>query len=179
MNGSFAHFPAMSIAVSSVLKPSRLLRTAAGSMCLGIALAGCIFGFGQAGNSLILSRVGIAAVCICLALLGFYRLVRNGNVHRIDVSGTGQIRLTEYRAPGPGSAAADRAPRPNSEAVVRLMADSTLWPNLLLLRLQAEDGRISVVPILPDSVGANDFRALSVAFRWIALREPSGDSKIS
>lgn len=65
------------------------------------------------------------------------------------------------------------------EAVVRLMAGSTLWPNLLLLRLQAEDGSVSVLPILPDSISRSDFRALSVAFRWIALREPGGEGKIS
>jgi toxin CptA len=168
----------MSIAVSSVVKPSRLLRATVGCMCFGAALIGCILGLGQVGNSLLLARVSVAGVCIFLALMGANWIARNKKIRRIDISGAGQIRLTEYQVPEDAVPGTDRMKGPNSGDVVRLMADSTLWPNLLLLRLQAEDRRISVLPILHDSVTADDFRALSVACRWIALHQPSGESKI-
>ena len=164
----------MSIAVSSVVKPSRLLRAMVGCLCRGTALIGCLLGLGQVGNSLLFPRVGAGGVCIIFALLGFCRIARNGNIRRIDISGTGQIRLTEYQTPEHAFSGTDRRHNLNSGAVVRLMADSTIWPNLLLLRLQAEDRKVSVLSILPDSVTANDFRALSVACRWIALREQDG-----
>ena len=147
-------------------------------MSFGVALAGIVLGLGQAGNSFILPRIGAAGICIALGLLGFFWIARNRKVHRIDISGTGQIRLTEYSLTVRADAA-DRTSRTNFAAVVGLMADSTLWPGLLLLRLQAEDGHVSVLPVLPDSVEPNDFRALSVAFRWIALRGSGRDGRIS
>jgi len=54
--------------------------------------------------------------------------------------------------------------------IVRLMDASSLWPNLMFLHLQTESGRMVVLRILPDSVSPQEFRAISVACRWIAAR---------
>ena len=56
---------------------------------------------------------------------------------------------------------------------VNLAENATLWPNLLLLNLREDDGTLHILPILWDSVQPATFKALSVAFRWIAVREPS------
>jgi toxin CptA len=57
--------------------------------------------------------------------------------------------------------------------VMTLLHDSTIWTNLLLLRLQAAGGKITVVRVLPDCVSQESFRALSVACRWIAAQNNS------
>jgi len=48
---------------------------------------------------------------------------------------------------------------------------------MLLLRLQADNGDKWVVPILTDCVSRDEFRALSVACRWIAAHNDSADHK--
>jgi hypothetical protein len=53
---------------------------------------------------------------------------------------------------------------------VHLLDGSTLWSGMMLLRLQSESGRVHVLRILPDAVSQHEFRALSVALRWIAAR---------
>jgi toxin CptA len=156
----------MSIAVSAVVKPSRLLLVMVGGMCAGVILVGVTVGAGLLGELALLPRAGIAVTCILLALFGFYRTVQTRKTHHIDISGIGQIRLAETS----GLAASSSMPS-NWHAdgeVVSLMANSTLWPYLLLLRLKTEQQRITVLPILPDSIDEGGFRALSVACHWIA-----------
>jgi hypothetical protein len=65
-----------------------------------------------------------------------------------------------------------------SGEVVQLMADSTIWPGLLLLRLRRQDLRVTSVLILPDCVAADGFRALSVACRWIAAHNNRAEGEL-
>jgi toxin CptA len=46
---------------------------------------------------------------------------------------------------------------------VALLPGSTLWPQLLLLRLGTEEGAVLLLPVLRDSVSPGVFRALAVA----------------
>jgi hypothetical protein len=82
-------------------------------------------------------------------------------VRQFDISGVGQPRLAVY--PQSGGENENAAP-------LHLLAGSTLWPGLLLLRL----GRAGEPPerlcILPDSVAAGGFRAMALACRAIAAR---------
>ncbi len=156
----------MSIAVSAVVKPSRSLLAMVGGMCVGIMFIGVVADMEQIGDWPLLSRVAMVGVCFFIALQGFYRIAKNRRTRHIDISGTGQIRLSEYR--GLAGAFSENIGNEHADGVVHLMANSTLWPNLLLLRLRTDDGRICMLPILRDSVAANDFRSLSVACRWIA-----------
>ena len=62
---------------------------------------------------------------------------------------------------------------PNSDKngeIVRLMEGSTLWSGFMSLCLQSENGRVTVLRVLPDSVSEQEFRMLSVACRWVATR---------
>ena len=54
-----------------------------------------------------------------------------------------------------------------------LQAASTLWPQLLVLRLRRQDGGGAplVLALLPDSVAPGGFRALAVALRFVAERD--------
>jgi hypothetical protein len=111
-------------------------------------------------------RLSIAGGCLFAALSGFYCTVRQRKTFHIDISGIGQIRLMEYS----GVASPSRLSGQDGGETVRLMPDSTIWPYLLLLRLQIGGNRITVLPILRDCVAAEEFRTLSVACRWIAAQ---------
>jgi toxin CptA len=167
----------MSIAVSVVIKPSRLAFAMVGAICIGSALMGLAIGLGRGGGDIgIPMRVTLAVACIGAGFRGVYYAMRMRKAHHIDISGIGEMRLVETTALA-DPAFCDGAPDSmNAGEVVSLMDDSTLWPFLLLLRLQAEDKRISTVIVLPDSVGRAGFRALSVACRWIVAHSGATDA---
>lgn len=162
----------MTIAVSVTVRPSRLLFLMVSAMSLAATAAGFAIGLGHIGELSILYRGTLAAFILFTAVFGFYHGIRHRKPIHIDISGVGQIRLTEVCAAG----ACTNTKRPHvrgSTGVVRLAGDSTIWPHLLLLRLLSESGKISTLPVLPDSVSRDDFRALSVACRWIAAHNDS------
>lgn len=168
----------MTIAVSTVVKPSRILLAMSCGMYVGIIFIGWMVGSGQLGNLAFVYRIALAAVCLLMALAAFYYTVQTRKTHHIDISGIGQIRLGEYSALADSFFQADSSHGRDGGEVVNLMDDSTLWPFLLLLRLRSEDQRIKVLPILPDSVKDGEFRALSVAIRWIAAHNNSAEHRI-
>jgi hypothetical protein len=104
----------------------------------------------------------------------FTRLATNRKSLHIDISGIGQIRLAEHNELT-AVLAGGANQSPDYGEVLQLQAGSTLWPWLLILRLQSTDQKVLTLPILPDCVGVDDFRALSVACRWIATHKNSSD----
>ena len=159
MNADRAQISIMSIAISTVVKPSRLLLAMVGAMCTGIVLAGVLIGLGIVSDLAFWSRVAVTSACIGLASTVFVSALRTRRAWRIDISADGQIRLTRI------AVAADSQ---WTGELVRLLPDSTLWSHLLMLRLQSAEGRSSVVPVLPGSVSKGEFRSLAVACRWVA-----------
>jgi toxin CptA len=165
----------MSIAVSAVVHPSRLLFAMVGVMAAGSALIGVAIGLGVIGDLSPVARASACIITVFLSFFGFYHGVRHRKPIHIDISGTGQLRLTEVIATTP---CRDKY-WPHLEEIgemATLMSDSTLLPHLLLLRLRTANG-IAVLPILPDSVSRDSFRALSVACRWIATQGERPESK--
>ncbi len=156
----------MSIAVSAVVNPSRLLLAAVGGMCLGIVFGAAMIGSAQISEMSIPLRVLTAGVCILAAFFAFYWARRTRKTFRIDISDIGQIRIEEYIETGNASSRAEVV----KSKVVKLLPDSTVWSHLLLLRLQDEDDQITVLPILRDCVEKDVFRLLSIACRWIATQ---------
>jgi toxin CptA len=145
-------------------------------MCVVIVLAGVLVATGWVGDLAILSRFVLAGICIFMACWAFSRFAANRTSLHIDISGIGQIRLAEHN-----ELAAVLAGDPNQSPVfgevLQLQADSTIWSFLLLLRLQSRDQKVKTLPILPDCVGVDNFRALSVACRWIATHNNSDGYK--
>jgi hypothetical protein len=165
----------MSIAMTVVVAPSRRLRfllVGFGASLLAAACAvGCCASPGFTAGPAVALVLLFAGVCVMHAAL------RPAMVHRIDISGPGQLRLTVQQGVRPDK----------SEALpARLLSGSTLWPRLLLLRLETvgegaagpaasglrgwlagrvagRRGRIWRVEVLPDSVPPEAFRALAVA----------------
>jgi toxin CptA len=163
----------MSIAVSAVVQPSRLLFAALGGMCVGIVFVAATIILGWVGDLSIHFRSLIAASCFFAAFIGFYWTTRARKTFRIDISDIGQIRLEEYI----GVRGLASPTEPAKSIVVDLMPDSTIWPHLLLLRLRSENGQIFVLPILRDCVGNEAYRALSIACRWIAAQNNRAENE--
>lgn len=154
----------MSIAVSADIKPSRLLLILMAVASVIVAFIGVIFAFALVGQLSFIFRMALAAVCVLAAALAFWLVLQNRKAVWLHISGTGQIRLVEHHA----VARAKTGSQVMRGGVAQLLAGSTVWPNLLLLRLRLDNGRVRTIPILPDSVPQETFRALQVACRWVA-----------
>ena len=171
----FSH--TMSIAVSAVVKPSRLLIAFIGTCCMGVAAIGIAIAARSVGELSFGLRMTLGTSCFFLAFFGAYRTLRSIKAHHIDISGNGLIRLMETSpmTDAPLSSI-HRDGRSAGEPVI-LRPDSTLWPFLMLLNLEAENRSFSV-PVLPDSVDRDSFKALLGACRWIAAR-PDSKQKVN
>jgi toxin CptA len=150
----------MSIAVSAVIVPSRLLRCAGAGFAAATLGAAVALGTGLA-QPFWLPAAG-AAACLLAGAALLAALLRGPKVRRIDISGLGQIRLTVQQGIGAIDARVELA---------ELLRGSTVWPGLMLLRLRHPDGRVGALALLPDSVESGQFRRLSVAIRNIAARK--------
>jgi toxin CptA len=158
----------MSIAVSTVVQPSRLLANLIALVCLGSIVITALIGVGVVGNFPLFWRWIIALGFLVIPVLASYRTIWRKKSLHIDISYNGQIKVEEDKALATKPRKDCLLQQRDGGEVVKLMPDSTLWPYLLLLRLQAEDRKIRQVLILPDCMSARSFRALSVACRWIA-----------
>jgi toxin CptA len=152
-------FPSiMSIAVSAVVTPSRRLRVLVAAFGLGNVAAALAVGVVLPDRFAFAPLFGIffctAATCLLHSFTSPIKTLR------IDISGVGRVRVTVQQDMGAGAAQA--VPAPAGEAV-GLLAGSTRWPQLMLLRLQNEEGAVRWLPILRDSVAPGVFRALAVA----------------
>ena len=151
----------MSIAVSTVIKPSRLLRVALSVYAAASAGAALALVSGHVGRFHFPYLLAFA--CLLAALVAVRAVVAVKTTRWIDISGLGEIRLTVQHSIGT---------RPATRELVRLMPGSTVWPNLLLLLLHApEGGAVTVLPILPDSVAPDQFRKIAVSINAIARRD--------
>ena len=150
----------MSIAVSAVILPSRLLRCALACFAAANLGAAAALGSGLAGPF----RLPLTGACACLlaAVALGASLARGRKVRRIDISGLGQLRVTVQQEIGSNDTRTDLA---------ELLRGSTVWPALMVLRLRRADGVIGALALLPDSVEPGQFRRLSVAIRDIAARK--------
>ncbi|MGH8853187.1 MAG: hypothetical protein ACREWI_02800 [Telluria sp.] len=143
----------MSIALTAVLAPSRCLR----GLLAGFSAALCAgaLAVGLAAPKSFAAGPLVAAALLCAALCVAHAAWSCATVHRIDISGSGQLRLTVQQ----GVRSDARAALP-----VAILPGSTLWPRLLVLRFGVAGGACRSVAVLPDSVAPEVFRALVVAF---------------
>lgn len=165
----------MSIAVSAVVKPSRLLFLLVGGMSLILLLVAGLIAFGSIGNLSIATRLVLALMCVAAALYAFFRAMPGGEIHAIQIAGTGQIRVVVLKKHA--SVALEDLVATEPGELMHLLPVSTLWSGLLLLHLQNGQQKIIVMPILPDSVTQQSFKALLVACRWIAARRADADDQ--
>ena len=155
----------MSIAMTVVIAPSRGLRCLLAGFGASLFAAACAVGLAAplrfTAGPVVAAALLFAAACVAHAVL------RPAMVHRIDISGPGQLRLTVQQG----------VRQDKREGSARLLPGSTLWPRMLLLRLETTAGggvddvdagargrrvRHSIA-VLPDSLPPEGFRALAVA----------------
>lgn len=161
----------MSIAVSVIVGPSRIHR----ALLCGCALA-------QAGAAL---AVGLFAPArfpggpwLALVLAGTAAVLgraaaRPPKTHRIDISGTGELRLTVQQDValdgGGGAMSAAAAATP-----ALLLPGSVAWPALAVLRVAVPGASVwalpQVIPVWRDSVDPHAWRGLMVALGVIGRR---------
>ncbi|MBC7455596.1 MAG: flagellar hook-length control protein [Massilia sp.] len=150
----------MSIAVSAVIKPSRMLRLAL--LCFGAANLGAGAAlFVYLAPMSVLVWLGAAAMVLTGTLI-LRCAVTKPKVRRIDISGLGQLRMTVQQHSGTPAGRAE---------IVQMLAGSTIWPGMMVLRCRQENGQVRALVILPDSIEAGQFRHLSVALRDVASRK--------
>ena len=155
--------------------PSRWMLTLVAALCVCASVIGGLIGMGLVGELSVLMRLICALLCVILACAGFVNMLRRRKIHHLDISGTGQIRLRLVVKAASRETLNIAPEAPNADGIlVTLLADSTLWPHFLMLRLQDEVGRVHLLPILADGLSAESFRAVSVACRWIAAHRFSG-----
>nr|WP_314623449.1 protein YgfX [uncultured Noviherbaspirillum sp.] len=163
----------MTIAVSVVVHPSRSLSLSIYAMASMALVAAFLILFGQYELSWI-SRLQIFAIVSIFAVATIFKAGRPRKTFHIDISGIGQIRLTQYSGESANRGNSDLALDGDSGLEVHLSSGSVLWPYFLLLRLKPEEGTVLSVPVLPDSLKGPGFAELSVAFRYIAARDAKG-----
>jgi len=146
----------MSIAMTIVIAPSRCLRCLlAGFGAILLAAAGAVglrLSPAFAAGPIVAATLLFAAACVLHAAR------RGATVHRIDLSGPGRPSLTVQQGVRHGTA---------ESLPARLLPGSTLWPRMMLLRLetggaQERGAGCLALAVLPDSVAPEAFRALAV-----------------
>ncbi|QBE65358.1 hypothetical protein [Pseudoduganella lutea] len=153
------HAIAMSIAIAAVIRPSRALHLAQVALCVAVLACAAWSGPGIAGAFLL--AAGVVGAASGRAFV---------KPARIDISAVGQIRLAVYHQRDAQHAGMGQS--------VRLLPGSTVWPGLLLLRLESEAGkagRVYWLIVLPDSAALDVRRRLSLAVRAIAVNA-AGDN---
>jgi hypothetical protein len=147
----------MSIAVSALVRPSRIQRFVWGSCGLALCVSALAVGLLAPGRFLLASLVALALAAAGVAVLG--AAARRPKMHQIDISGTGDLRVTVQQDVGgpPGGNAA-------------LLPGSVLWPMLMLLRYAAPGTGPGVLAVWRDSVDAATWRALAVALAVVGRR---------
>jgi len=165
----------MPIALSVVVAPSRRLRVLLAGAGACLFAAACAVGL--VAPAAFAAAPAVAAALLFAALCVAHAALRPAMVHRIDISGPGQLRLTVQQGVRRNEIDAQAA---------RLLPGSTCWPRLLMLRLEvgADAAAQPVpgactrlprlfgrrrgtvrhsVPVLADSLEPDAFRALVVA----------------
>ena len=147
----------MSIAVTAVVRPSLcLLLLQAGFALCALAVAAQLPFF-------------FAISCAAASIGALCSLLRGVKTHRLDISGVGQIRLAVYLQKALQTSL--QTVLPAAPEAVEMLAGSTCWPWLLLLRLRRESGEVVVLAVLPDSVAPDAFRPLALACRACAAKK--------
>jgi len=145
----------MSIAVSVLVRPSRahqllLAAAAVGHVCLALAMTPWT-SFVPVGTPALALLPALAAGTLAAAA------VRRPKPHHIDISGTGELRVTVQQG-------LRVAP------VACLLPGSVVWPPLMVLRWQVPGAPARTLLVWRDAVDAPAWRALAVALAALGRR---------
>jgi len=142
----------MSIAISVVLKPSKILRFCAILFAFLLLFIGIYIG--SLKTLPLLNQFVLIAICCFAACRSFlYNQKIAKTSWRINIDGQGQLRCQSNA---------------QADAVFELAAGTTLWTQALFLRLHNQEKNVKInIVILSDALSKDEFRRLSVACKWI------------
>jgi hypothetical protein len=160
----------MSIAVSVVVGPSRIHRLL--SLGCGLAQSGAALAVGIAAPARFPSAPWLALALAATAAVLIHSGLRRPKAHRIDISGTGELRVTVQQDMGVGGAPPGGLPA--AGVPVHLLPGSVAWPVLAVLRYRVPGApakaAAGALPVWRDSMDAAAWRALAVALAVIGRR---------
>ena len=148
----------MSIAVSALVRPSRIQRLVWGGCGLAQCASAVAVGLLAPERFLCPSVVAVVLAGAGVAVLAAAAV--HAKTHRIDISGTGDLRVTVQQDVG----------RDSSGGRAVLLPGSVVWPMLMLLRHAVPGAGARVVAVWRDSVDADAWRALTVALAVVGRR---------
>ena len=145
----------MSIAISVILRPSKILRFCVISFVFLLLFIGVFIA--SLKTLSLFNQSALIALCGFAAWRSFsYNQKIAKTSWRINIDGQGQLRCQSNM---------------ESDDVFALMAGTTLWTQALFLRLHNQEKNVKVnIVILSDALGKDEFRRLSVACKWIVAR---------
>lgn len=146
----------MSISLMIKVKPSKIMRNILFLMntLVFISLGWLFFRGLQFTNEIIIGIIVVMLYCILSFLQ--YRYWKKIKVVHLRIDHQGNISLFRIDS--------DRF---FENVAATLLADSTCWAFLIILRCRLDDGNIFELPVLSDSVtDREEFRKLSVAINW-------------
>ena len=152
----------MSIAVSALVRPSLIQRLVWGGCGLAQCASAAAVGLLAPERFMCQSVVAVVLAGAGAAVLG--AAAAHPKTHRIDISGTGDMRVTVQQ---------DVGRRESGNAV--LLRGSVIWPMLMVLRHAAPGTGPRVLCVWRDSVDAAAWRALAVALAVIGRRGDADD----
>jgi hypothetical protein len=147
----------MSIAVSALVAPSRTFRFLIAGAGLALLAAACAVALAGPACYLLAPLSALAPAFAGALLLA--TAARSPKTHQIDISGTGELRVTVQQGLRPAGYEAGQA--------ALLLPGSVVWPVLMLLRCRVAasgtSSRILVIHVWRDAVDQDSWRALAVA----------------
>jgi hypothetical protein len=158
----------MSLALSVFVRPSRAYRH---SLVAG-GVAHCAAAFLIAiDHAHYLGAPALAAAPGLAAAFLFGSAARRLKTHQIDISGTGDVRVTVQQGVGLPDAAAGCA---GGGEPGRLLPGGVVWPLLMILRYGGQDGAARTLIVWRDALDSASWRALAVALIAIGRRGGTG-----
>lgn len=153
----------MSIAIQKLLQPPLPIIAAVRIICSGFLFLAVAVGFEFGVEMVPQQKIFTIAVCLIASFCGIYYSCRLVKSFYISISSHGSIALTiGVSASGDEAINAGSGPQ-----AAELMAGTTVWPSLIILRLQLADGRIVCIPVIKGFTDEQSFRILAVACKWI------------
>jgi hypothetical protein len=147
----------MSIAVSAIVRPSRVHRILLGACALVHCCMAVAFASGAPSPSLGGPFLGLLPALAAAFLVG--SLVRPPKTHQIDISGIGDLRVTVQQDVAASGLTG-----------VALLPGTGVWPLLMVLRYGQPGGVARVLVVARDAVDGADWRALAVALGALGHR---------
>ena len=160
----------MSIATSAEVRPSRSLHVLTLAMACVLWLTAWQLVILTGSHTPDIAYKLASIVCAVAGCLLVLSCRTRRKTLRIDITATGQIRLTHTSRSAFIRSRSQYAVSSAEGEVVQLLRDSTLWSCMLILRLRTESGKIIVLPLLRDSMTPAAFRSVCVACQWIAAQ---------